>query len=240
MNLQEFLEGFKNFDYNNPDFENMGSWPAGVQLLTCLLVAGLIVAGGYWFLIKPDYKILEREARKEGTVKQEFSNKAFQVANLPAYKLQLEEMRETFGALLEQLPDETEISGLLDDITFTGVQSGLEFDNLKLQQDVPSEFYIETPISVLVRGEYHELGTFVSGISALPRIVTLHDYTIVDVSSRDVKTKANICKSDQQKNRNQSSNDANDALNQVVARRAPLCMLITAKTYRYNPGGEVE
>ena len=109
MNLQEFLEGFKNFDYNNPDFENMGSWPAGVQMLTCILIAGLIVAGGYWFLIKPDYKVLDREIRKENQVKQEFSNKAFQVANLEAYKLQLKDMRETFGALLEQLPNTTSL-----------------------------------------------------------------------------------------------------------------------------------
>lgn len=215
INMQEILDGFKKFDYNNPDFENMGSWPFGVQIVTCLLLSGLIIAGGWYFLIRGDYAILASEQRIEERTKDEFRNKAFQVANIDAFKVQLEDMRNTFGALLEQLPNETEISGLLEDISFTGLQSGLEFESLELQKDVASEFYIETPIQIQVLGGYHELGTFVSGISALPRIVTLHDFKIRQVSS----------------SRGSSSEEAGGNT------RAPLAMEIVAKTYRYNPGG---
>ncbi|WP_428241379.1 type 4a pilus biogenesis protein PilO [Gynuella sp.] len=211
MAKQGFFEGFKSFDYNNPDFENMGSWPAGIKLVTCILLVGIIGFAGYWFIVKDQYQSLAREEGKEVSLKDQFSKNAFKVSNLEAFKTQLAEMRETFGALLEQLPNETEISGLLDDITFTGVQSGLEFDSLELSGDVPKEFYIETPIAIAVRGEYHEMGTFISGISALPRIVTLHDFTIT--SSKDRKAQ---------------ENDG--------SRTSPLVMKIEAKTYRYNPG----
>ena len=214
MAKQGFFEGLKHFDYNNPDFENMGSWPAAIKLITCLLLAIVIGAAGYWFIVKEQYETLAREQGKEKTLKDQFSSNAFKVSNIEAFKAQLADMRETFGALLEQLPNETEISGLLDDITFTGVQSGLEFDSLELSADIPKEFYIETPISIAVRGEYHEMGTFISGISALPRIVTLHDFTIT--SSKD--------------NKKQSDGDGPNS--------SPLVMKIQAKTYRYNPGEE--
>ena len=211
MAKQGFFEGFKRFDYNNPDFENMGSWPAAIKLVTCLLLAAIIGAAGYWFIVKEQYENFDREQGKEKTLKDQFSNNAFKVSNLEAFRAQLTDMRETFGALLEQLPNETEISGLLDDITFTGVQSGLEFDSLELSKDVPKEFYIETPISIAVRGEYHEMGTFISGISALPRIVTLHDFTI-------------------SKDNNKQGGESPTS--------SPLVMKIQAKTYRYNPGEE--
>ncbi len=219
MSASDFFQGFKNFDYNNPDFENMGSWPAGVKLIACLIVIGLLVAGGYWFLIKGNYATLEREARKEEGLRNDFQSKAFQVANLDAFKAQLEEMQDTFGALLEQLPNETEISGLLDDITFTGIQSGLDFNTVELAEETAKEFYIETPIQLQVLGEYHELGTFISGIAALPRIVTLHDFTI-------------------RRSNGQSGSQVNDEGELVSSPRSALQMDISARTYRYNPGEE--
>lgn len=209
MNWKGFADGFKKFDYQNVDFQNMGSWPAGIKLVASILVAIAITGGGYWFIIKDQYLMLDREGRSETQLRETYRQKAFQVANLDAYKLQLMDMEATFGTLLEQLPNETEISGLLDDINFTGVQSGLDFDSLALGQDTVSELFIETPIDIAAHGGYHELGTFVSGLSALPRIVTLHDFTIS-------RSKAAASDSDS---------------------RAPLLVQIKAKTYRYKPGG---
>ena len=210
MNGKGFVDGFKKFDYQNVDFQNMGSWPTGIKLVASIFVAGIITGAGFWFIIKDQYMTLEREVKTETQLKETYRQKAFQVANLDAYKLQLMDMEATFGTLLEQLPNETEISGLLDDINFTGVQSGLDFDSLALGQEVVSELFIETPIDIAARGGYHELGTFVSGLSALPRIVTLHDFTITRASSG-------------------TTSEADS--------RAPLLVQIKAKTYRYKPGG---
>lgn len=209
MTFQEFLDGFRRFDYNNPDFENMGSWPLGVKLVTLLIVAALIVGGVYWFAVKNSYQRLERVTQREPSLKEEYRSKAFRVANLDAFKAQLAEMEQTFGTLLDQLPDETEMPGLLDDISTTGTQSGLEIDRITPSSDIAREFYIETPISIAVRGSYHEMGNFVSAMSAIPRIVTLHDFNIST----------------------QGRSGSNNA-------EAPLSMTIQARTYRYNAGGD--
>ncbi len=213
MTFHEFIDGFRRFDYNNPDFENMGSWPFGVKLVTLVLLAVVLVGGFYWFAIRGSYEQLDRQASKESTLKDEYQNKAFRVANLDAFKEQLSSMQETFGALLSQLPDDTEMPGLLDDISTTGTQSGLEIDRITPNEDVVKEFYIETPIEISVRGSYHEMGNFVSAMSAIPRIVTLHDFVI------EVERQA-------------ANADASEPLT------APLGMTIQARTYRYNPGGE--
>jgi type IV pilus assembly protein PilO len=142
---------------------------------------------------------------KEPTLKQQYQNKSFQVANLDAYKLQLIEMEESFGALLAQLPDDSEMPGLLDDISTTGTQSGLEIDKITPSADMAQEFYIETPIGITVRGSFHEMGNFVSSMSAIPRIVTLHDFSIKGTGNR-VSAES----------------------------EAPLIMTIQAKTYRYQ------
>lgn len=213
MNFQEFVDGFRRFDYNNPDFENMGSWPIGIKLVSLVLLSVLIVGGFYWFAVKNSYQQLENAQAKESGLKDEYQNKAFRVANLDAFKAQLADMEETFGTLLNQLPDETEMPGLLDDISTTGTQSGLEIDRITPSEDVVREFYIETPINISVRGSYHEMGNFVSAMSAIPRIVTLHDFEI----------------SSQNRQGNQQRSIDQDA---------PLQMSIQARTYRYNPGGE--
>jgi type IV pilus assembly protein PilO len=87
-------------------------------------------------------------------------------------------MRESFGAMLRQLPNKTEVAELLVDISQTGLASGLEFELFKPQSEIPKEFYAELPISIRVKGNYHEFGNFISGIAALPRIVTVHDVSI--------------------------------------------------------------
>jgi len=122
--------------------------------------------------------------REEETLRGELETKAILAANLEAYRAQLAEMEDYFGALLRQLPGETEVPGLVDDITVQGIGSGLEFSNIRLENEVQQEFYIELPINISVVGDYHDFGSFVSGVASLSRIVTLHDFLIRTGASR--------------------------------------------------------
>lgn len=179
MNLNESLEGLRKIDLNDLDLNNVGSWPAAVKFIvgTILFVGVLFL--GYNFHLKDLQVQLEASQAQEVTLKEQFSLKAFQAANLDAYKEQMQEMEVSFGALLKQLPSDTEVPGLLEDVTRTGLGSGLEFEEIKLLPEVAQQFYIELPIQVTVVGGYHDLATFVSGVASLPRIVTLHDFELV-------------------------------------------------------------
>jgi type IV pilus assembly protein PilO len=178
VSFADQMESLKKFDVNDLDFNNAGSWPAAIKAIVLLLVFGLILGGGYWFMIKDQYAALERVEAEEATLKQQYEAKAFQVANLEAYRQQMEEMEESFGALLKQLPKDTEVPGLLEDITNTGLGTGLAINSIALKPEVTREFYVELPIDISVRGTYHDIASFVSGVAALPRIVTLHDFNI--------------------------------------------------------------
>lgn len=178
MSLASSLESLRKIDINDLDFNNVGSWPAAVKFIACVLVVAVVLALGYNFHLKELQEQLDRNREEEQTLKQQFSAKAFQAANLDAYKVQMKEMEESFGALLRQLPSDTEVPGLLEDITRTGLGSGLEFEEIKLLPEVAQQFYIELPIQISVVGGYHDLATFVSGVASLPRIVTLHDFEI--------------------------------------------------------------
>ncbi|ASL25436.1 type 4a pilus biogenesis protein PilO [Azotobacter chroococcum] len=185
MNLSESLESLRKIDLSDLDLNNLGSWPAPVKVITCLLLLIGVLALGYNFHLKDLQEQLERVRGEEGTLKQQFATKAFQAANLEAYRRQMAEMETSFGVLLRQLPSDTEVPGLLEDITRTGLGSGLEFEEIKLLQEVAQQFYIELPIQISVVGSYHDLATFVSGVASLPRIVTLHDFEIKPVASGD-------------------------------------------------------
>jgi type IV pilus assembly protein PilO len=178
MSLSESLESLRKIDFAELDFNNVGSWPVAVKGIACILLLVGAVALGYYLYLEDLQGQLEVSRAEEDALKQQFSSKAFQAANLDAYKVQMTEMEESFGALLRQLPSDTEVPGLLEDITRTGLGSGLEFEEIKLQPEVVQQFYIELPIQISVVGGYHDLATFVSGVSSLPRIVTLHDFEI--------------------------------------------------------------
>lgn len=173
MDVKEFVESL-----NNLDPENIGSWPLPVKLLIWILTACLTGFLVYNFILSESLVQLEKVTKQEKVLMEEFEGKAFQAANLEAYKSQMVEMESSFGALLRQLPSDTEVPGLLEDITHTGLSAGLEFDSISLGAEAKKEFYIELPIQIVARGGYHSLGAFVSGVSALPRIVTLHDFDI--------------------------------------------------------------
>ena len=179
MNLNESLEGLRKIDLSDLDLNNVGSWPAAVKVIAGLILFVGVLFLGYNFHLKDLQVQLESSAAEEVALKEQFSLKAFQAANLDAYKEQMQEMEISFGALLKQLPSDTEVPGLLEDVTRTGLGSGLEFEEIKLLPEVAQQFYIELPIQIAVVGGYHDLATFVSGVASLPRIVTLHDFELV-------------------------------------------------------------
>lgn len=178
--ITDIVNDLKNFDWNDlQDVETIGIWPAAVKAIIILIIFGGILAGGYFLHIQNLQIELADVAVEESTLRIEFEQKAFLAANLDEYRAQTVEMEESFNELLRQLPSETEVPGLVDDITSTGVGSGLEFANLELPDEQIQEFYIEIPMNLDVVGDFHDFGTFVSGVASLDRIVTLHDFRII-------------------------------------------------------------
>jgi len=165
-------------ELNDLDFQDMGNWPMPAKALAIIVLCIVILFAGYWFDTKDQLAELERAEQKERKLKAEFKSNARKAANIDLYKQQMVDMKQSFGAMLKQLPSETEVAELLVDVSQTGLASGLEFDLFKVDNEVPLEFYAELPIRIRVAGEYHEFGSFVSGVAALPRIVTLHDFSI--------------------------------------------------------------
>lgn len=179
-----WLDSLKQVNFNELDVNNVGSWPLPVRIIACILVFILTLGAGYWFYISDITDTLAQEEQKEQTLKQEFETKARQASNLKEYTEQMALMQTSFEALLKQLPADTEVPGLLEDITSAGLKSGLEFDQIRLLPEVSSQFYVELPIQVRVEGGYHELATFISVLSSLPRIVTVHDFTIKPTTNK--------------------------------------------------------
>lgn len=178
MAIQDQLKQLQEVDLNNLDLNNMGMWPLPLKVIVLILAFAAACGLGYYFMIMPLLEDQDRLVRKEQTLRSEFEQKAGQAANLEELKQQRVEMEESFGALLRQLPSDTEVPGLLEDITLTGLDAGLKFQSIQLQPERRQEFYIELPISITVEGLYHNMGAFVSGVANLSRIVTLHDFQI--------------------------------------------------------------
>jgi len=176
--LEDSLRALREFDLNDLSLDNLGTMPMVLKVIIGVLLFAAVLAGGYYFHIEELRLQLEREIAEEATLKQEYEKKAFQVANLDAYRRQMVEMEESFGALISQLPSDTEVPGLLEDITNKGLLNGLDIASINLQPEVSREFYVELPIAIEASGSYHDLGAFISGMAGLPRIVTLHDFTI--------------------------------------------------------------
>ncbi|MCU7914943.1 MAG: type 4a pilus biogenesis protein PilO [Candidatus Thiodiazotropha sp. (ex Gloverina cf. vestifex)] len=195
MNLQ---------DLNELDLSNIGIWPMPVKIVLVLIACVMVAVAGYYLDTESQLKRLETVEKKEMTLRKDFELKQAKAANLNAYRKQLEEMKQSFGTMLRQLPNKTEVAELLVDVSQTGLASGLEFELFKPQAEVPREFYAELPIQLKVTGEYHEFGNFISGLAALPRIVTIHDVKITEQGKKGAK-----------------------------ADKSGLMLEATAKTYRY-------
>ncbi len=202
FDLQEFIDTL-----NTLDPQNIGSWPIAVKAMIYVLVFIAVLVLGYMFDLSGIRERLAVGHKQQETLLSEFEGKVFKAQNLETYKRQLKDMEDSFGALLRQLPQDTEVPGLLEDITHTGLGSGVEFDSITLGQEARKDFYAEQPINIKGHGDYHSFGAFVSGIASLPRIVTLHDFKIAPISSRS-----------------DSSSDGSPVLS----------LTVLAKTYRYS------
>lgn len=178
MSWKDSLKSLNEIDFNDLDLNNVGSWPTPVKVISAILLLAIVLAGGWFLHVQDLQESLERHQGEEVALKQQFESKVRQAANLEAYKEQMVLMEASFEQLLKQLPSDTEVPGLLEDITSAGLNSGLEFEEIRLLNEVTQQFYIELPIQIRVVGNYHELATFVSAVASMPRIVTLHDFQI--------------------------------------------------------------
>ncbi len=178
MNVSEQLKALNDFDLADLDMDNIGRWPLVLKVIVLTLVYVLILVAGFYLHVEDLNKQLSRVELEEQTLRQDFEKKAFEAANLEAYKAQLVEMEQRFGALVAQLPSETEVPGLLEDITDKGELNGLSIKRIDLLDEQAQTFYVELPIAIEAVGSYHDLGAFISGMAGLPRIVTLHDFEI--------------------------------------------------------------
>jgi len=199
-------------ELNELDFGDIGDWPWAVKIILILLLCALVTVGWYYLDTQDQLIQLEKVEKKELALRKDFEEKQAKAVNLEKYKQQLEEMKQSFGAMLRQLPNKTEVAELLVDVSQTGLAAGLEFELFKPTGEVPREFYAELPILLKVHGGYHEFGEFISGLAALPRIVTIHNVKI----TREKKSN---------RRRGRAARNASPA--------AKLTLEATAKTYRY-------
>ena len=165
-------------DLKNIDINDLGSWPVPIKIGGIPLGCVAILFAGFWFLIQGELEEYGTAQKKEEGLRETYLNKKALAVNLPAYKQQMEDMRRTFGGLLRQLPNTTEGPDLLVDITQAGLGRGLEFVLFRPEKESPKDFYAELPISIEIRGSYHDLAQFISDVAALPRIVTVGDISV--------------------------------------------------------------
>ncbi len=172
-------------DLDVEDLKKIGSAPIAVRAVVIILLCIMVAIAGYFLDITNQIAKLKTATNQEQILRNKFVEKQSKAANLDAYKQQLANMRTSFGALLRQLPNQTEIETLLTDISQTGISSGLDIDYFKPEGLRAKEFYSEYPIKLKVTGHFHEFAQFISGVAALPRIVTVQDISIQPTSKKN-------------------------------------------------------
>ncbi len=203
---------------NELDFENIGGWPLGARLAAAFIIFAVVLGGGYYYFTQDQIMLLEKVEAKEQPLKTEFKAKQGKAANLQAYKSQMVEMEKRFGSMLRQLPQKTEVADLLVEISQTGLSNNLEFVLFKPSGETRKEFYAELPVNIKVTGTYHDFGGFATGIAALPRIVTIHNVTMVPGNQAKKDKKSEVLDIDEDKK---------------------LTITLVAKTYRYLDQDEI-
>ncbi len=211
MALTNAIDEFKNINFEEDIVKRIGTAPILARLLVIVIAAAVIIGLIWHFLITPQFNELKMVERNEIELRAKFDRESSKAANRTAYVEQLEEMKKTFNVMLRQLPNQTDIESLLVDLSQTSVASGLEVQFFKPESEIPREFYAEYPIKISVTGQYHQFGQFVSGLAALPRIVTLSNIDIEDLS--------------ESARNNNGGDDSNS--------NKKLKMDLTATTYRY-------
>lgn len=182
MNLVEELKSL--------DINDVGRWPFVFRAAVIAIVFAAVCALGIWFtIVKDKNPQLQRAEAEEQELRLTFENKQRKAVNYDAYKAQLVQIEQHFGTMLRQLPGETEIPSLIVDISQTGLAAGLQENLFRPEAEIPREFYAEKPIRIRLSGNYHEIANFVSGIAALPRIVTLHN---IDITRENEDTFDNL------------------------------------------------
>jgi type IV pilus assembly protein PilO len=189
MNFQQIQAELNSLDPKNP-----GAWPLYVRLTTVVLLMVALAGGGYYQFVTPLLDELAAEQAKEPGLKSTFEEKQRKVAALDALKEQLADMERSFGAMLRQLPSKAEIANLLIDISQTRLANSLEEELFQPQGEQPKEFYAIVPNRIVVHGTYHEMAGFVSGVAALPRIVTVEEVDIKPMGNRDQLRMAAVAK----------------------------------------------
>ena len=180
--INEYVEKLREFDFNDIDWDRVGVWPLPGRILLFVLAIIAIFTACHFLIVSEKNTQLKTAKAKETTLRKSFETKAYDAANLERYRIQMQEMEASFSALVDRLPSDTEVPGLIEDIDDKGVESRLTIKSIDLQGEQATEFHIELPINISVEGGYHEFGAFVSGVAGMPRIVTLHDFSISENS----------------------------------------------------------
>jgi len=176
MNLD--IKSLTEIDWNEIELENMGDWPIAVKALCCAFVAAIVLYFSYSLLVSDEIASYHSAVAKETELRNTYKQKYALASNLELYRQQMVEMEEKFSQLLKRLPTSNETPGLLDVLSYVGTTSGLTFLKIGWLPEIEKEFYTELPIKIEVVGTYHEFGEFVGKVAQLPRIVSLHDFTI--------------------------------------------------------------
>lgn len=206
-----------NIDLSDIDLNNYGEWPGLIKGIAIAIIAIAVGYAWYHFHTKEQITRLDAEQQQEQQLRASFESKQQRAVNLDAYRRQLADMEESFGAMLQQLPDKTEVPALLVDVSQTGLAAGLVFELFQPEPEQTRDFYAELPIRIRVTGLYHDFGRFISGLAALPRIVTIHDVKMRPVSA---------------------GGRANNRQGQAQGAEDRLVLESTLKTYRYLDDSE--
>lgn len=181
MNLEEL---------NRLDLKSAADWPMGAKLGLLGVLFALVVAAGWWFLWSPALETLDAGKAREDELKSTYATKKGQAINLDAYKKQLADIQQSFGALLKQLPNKQEMDALITDVNQAGLGRGLQFELFKPEAEVKKDFYAELPIRIKVTGSYHDIAAFVSDVAKLSRIVTISDISLAPSRGGDLVMEA--------------------------------------------------
>jgi len=176
-------------DLQNLDSENPGSWPTSVKALVTVCVLVFTLGLGYYMFIGDEIIILEDVSQEEQTLRATYKSKHRLAANLDTYREQMAQMEVQLATMLKKLPAGHETPGLLDDITFVATAAGLSISSITWGNEIEKEFYTELPLDINVEGTYHQFGQFVASVAGLPRIVSLHDFTVVNKAEHSLQLK---------------------------------------------------
>ncbi|WP_367106222.1 type 4a pilus biogenesis protein PilO [uncultured Psychrobacter sp.] len=173
FNFNDFRRSFESLDS-----ENYGSWPLPVKITVFIFIIGFIAALSWAMPISSKIDAIKAAESEQQTLLDSYREKESRARHLEAYKAQVNQMEGEFKTLLDQLPKDTRVSELVEGINMTGVGSNIRFQDISVEPEIENEFFIEQPIRIAALGEYHQFGSFISGLAALPRIVTMHDFEV--------------------------------------------------------------